>query len=62
MGSGEGIDDARRALAIARELAYPAGELLALADLSLAALYAGDFDEQPMPENFATFQGCTPSS
>ena len=42
---GEAVDDASRALAIAQELAYPVGELLALADLSLAALYAGDYGE-----------------
>jgi predicted ATPase/DNA-binding CsgD family transcriptional regulator len=41
----EAVDEASRALAIAQELAYPAGELLAGADLSLAALYAGDYGE-----------------
>ena len=34
----EAADDGRRALALARELGYPAGETLALADLSIAAL------------------------
>ena len=38
----EGIENARRALALARELGYPAGEALALANLSLGAYYAGD--------------------
>jgi predicted ATPase/DNA-binding CsgD family transcriptional regulator len=41
---GEAVDDACRALAVAQELGYPVGELLALAGLSLAALYAGDHD------------------
>jgi DNA-binding CsgD family transcriptional regulator len=35
-------DDARRALAVARELAEPASELLALTALSATAYYAGD--------------------
>jgi len=39
----EAVDDGRRALALARELGYPAGEALALEGLSVAALYAGDF-------------------
>ena len=43
--TGEGVDDASRALAIAQELDYPVGELLARAALSLAALYAGDYGE-----------------
>jgi len=38
----EGAGDARRALALARELAYPAGEALGLMHLSLAASYTGD--------------------
>jgi predicted ATPase/DNA-binding CsgD family transcriptional regulator len=38
----EGIENARRALAWAKELGYPAGEALALANLSLGAYYAGD--------------------
>jgi len=42
---GEAVDDARRALAISQELAYPVGELLAVADLSLAAHYVGDYDD-----------------
>ena len=41
----EAADDARRALALAREIGDPAGELLALTDLSLDADYAGDHDE-----------------
>ncbi len=40
----EAVDDARRALDLARELAYPAGEALALAELALAAHYAGDHE------------------
>ena len=40
----EAVRDGRRCLAVARELRYPAGEALALADLSLAALYTGDLD------------------
>jgi predicted ATPase/DNA-binding CsgD family transcriptional regulator len=42
---GEAVDDASRALAIAQRLAYPVGKLLALAALSLAALYVGDYDD-----------------
>jgi predicted ATPase/DNA-binding CsgD family transcriptional regulator len=38
----EAADNARRALALARELGYPAGEALALMELSCAADYAGD--------------------
>ena len=34
----EAAEDGRRALALARELGYPAGEALALADLGLAAV------------------------
>jgi tetratricopeptide (TPR) repeat protein len=40
----EGVDDARRALAVARELGYPAGEALALERLGIAAFYSGDLD------------------
>ena len=40
----EAADDGRRALALARELGYPAGEALALVELSTAAEYAGDLD------------------
>ncbi len=40
----EAADDARRALAVAREVGYPAGEVLALADLSLTASYVGEDD------------------
>ena len=44
--TGEGVDEVTsRALAIAQELDYPVGELMALADLSLAALYVGDYGE-----------------
>jgi len=42
---GEAAEDARRALAVARAVRYPVGELLALADLSFAASYAGDHDD-----------------
>jgi predicted ATPase/DNA-binding CsgD family transcriptional regulator len=38
----EGIEDARRAVTMARELDYRAGEALALANLSLGAYYIGD--------------------
>ena len=41
----EAVGDARRALAVAREIGYPVGELLALADLSFAASFAGDHDD-----------------
>jgi DNA-binding CsgD family transcriptional regulator len=40
----EAVDDGRRSLALARELGYPAGEALALASLSIAAVYEGDLD------------------
>ena len=43
--TAEAADDARRSLALAREIGDPAGELLALVDLSLDADYAGDHDE-----------------
>jgi len=43
--AGEAADDARRALALAREIGNPGVELLALAELSLGADYAGDHDE-----------------
>jgi aminoglycoside phosphotransferase (APT) family kinase protein len=38
----EAVSDARRALEVARQAAYPAGEVLALAQLSRTAHYAGD--------------------
>ena len=38
----EAAADARRALAMARDVGYPAGELLALAELSWEAVVAGD--------------------
>jgi predicted ATPase/DNA-binding CsgD family transcriptional regulator len=41
----EGTEDARSALALAREIGHPAGEALALMDLGLAAYYTDD------PEN-----------
>jgi predicted ATPase/class 3 adenylate cyclase/DNA-binding CsgD family transcriptional regulator len=41
----EAVGDARRALAVAREIGYPVGELIALANLSFAANYVGDHDE-----------------
>ena len=40
----EAADDARRSLALARELGYPAGEALALAHLAVAVFRAGDLD------------------
>lgn len=40
----EAAEDARRALDLARELAYPTGEALALTELGLAAHYAGDHE------------------
>ena len=43
--TAEAAGDARRALALAREIGDPAGELLALGELSLGAEYAGDHDE-----------------
>jgi len=43
--TAEAAGDAGRALALAREIGDPAGELLALTELSLDADYAGDHDE-----------------
>ena len=43
--AAEAAGDGRRALALARQIGDPAGELLALVDLSLDAAYAGDHDE-----------------
>ena len=43
--TAEAAGDARRALALAREIGDPVGELLALVELSLDADYAGDHDE-----------------
>jgi DNA-binding CsgD family transcriptional regulator/tetratricopeptide (TPR) repeat protein len=40
----EASQDGRQALAVAREVGYPAGEVLALGSLSLAAEVAGDLD------------------
>jgi predicted ATPase/DNA-binding CsgD family transcriptional regulator len=39
-----GLDDAYRAVALARELGYQAGEALALGNLSLTAYYGGDLE------------------
>ena len=41
----EAAGDGRRALALARQIGDPAGELMALMDLSLDAAYAGHHDE-----------------
>ena len=43
--TAEAAGEARRALALARQLGDPAGELMALADLSFDADYAGHHDE-----------------
>jgi predicted ATPase/DNA-binding CsgD family transcriptional regulator len=40
----EGAEDARRSLAMARDLGYPAGEGKALQMLGIAAGYSGDYD------------------
>ena len=40
----EAIEDGRRALAVARELGYPAGEALALVGLAVATVHADDID------------------
>ena len=42
--TGEAVDDSRRSLAMSRELDYPAGEVPALLNLGIAALYSGDDD------------------
>jgi predicted ATPase/DNA-binding CsgD family transcriptional regulator len=42
---GEGVEDARRAVDLARYMGYPAGEALASQNLSLGAYYAGDLEE-----------------
>jgi predicted ATPase/DNA-binding CsgD family transcriptional regulator len=42
---GEGTEDGRRALAMARDLGYPAGEAAALDALSIVAYERGDYDE-----------------
>jgi DNA-binding CsgD family transcriptional regulator len=41
----EGAEDARRVLALARELSYPAGEATALRRLGIAAVNAGEYDK-----------------
>jgi non-specific serine/threonine protein kinase len=43
--AAEAAGDARRALALAREIGNPAGEFLALVELSWEAHYAGEHDE-----------------
>jgi predicted ATPase/DNA-binding CsgD family transcriptional regulator/transcriptional regulator with XRE-family HTH domain len=43
--TAEAAGDARRSLALARQIGNPVGELLALAEVSLDADYAGDHDE-----------------
>ena len=43
--TAEAAGDGRRSLVLAREIADPVGELLALAELSLAADDAGDYDD-----------------
>jgi predicted ATPase/class 3 adenylate cyclase/DNA-binding CsgD family transcriptional regulator len=43
--TAEGADEARRALAVAREVGYPAGEVLALLNLSITATACGDHDD-----------------
>ncbi len=43
--TAEAASDGRRALALARQIEDPAGELMALMDLSLDAAYAGHHDE-----------------
>ena len=43
--TAEAAGDGRRALALARQIGDPAGELMALMDLSLDAAYAGHHDE-----------------
>ena len=40
----EGMEDARRAVTLARDIGYPAGEALALGGLATAAFYAEDAD------------------
>ena len=40
----EAAEEARRSLAVARELGYPAGEVLALGGLSVIAVQVGDLD------------------
>jgi len=42
--SGEALGDGRRALALARELGYPAGEVLALTPMTVSTYAAGHFD------------------
>jgi DNA-binding CsgD family transcriptional regulator len=46
---GEAAEDARRALAMAREIAYRAGEVTALGALSLATMSSGDLDGAVQP-------------
>ena len=42
--TAEAAEDARRSLVVARELGYPAGEAKALAALSIACRFSGDFN------------------
>jgi predicted ATPase/DNA-binding CsgD family transcriptional regulator len=42
--TAEAADDSRRSLAMAQELCYPAGEVLALYDLAFAAYFVGDLE------------------
>ena len=42
---GDGIEDARRAVALARDMGYLAGEAVASQNLSLGLYYAGDLDD-----------------
>ena len=44
LGRGEAAEEARRSLAVAREIGYPAGEILALSALTLAARSSDDMD------------------
>ena len=43
--AAEAVGEARRALALAREIGYSVGEVMALVELSFDAYYAGDHDE-----------------
>jgi predicted ATPase/DNA-binding CsgD family transcriptional regulator len=41
----EGIEKGRRSLRMSRQVSYPTGEVHALLDLAIAAVYAGDLDD-----------------
>ncbi len=43
--TAEAVEDGQRALAVAGQLRYPAGEALALTDLAITAYYVGDIDD-----------------